>query len=236
MTGKLPGQFHVGLGRLDVLERFAVVGAGLDLALMLMQKRDGLDKRDELHVVAPGPGHGIGEAAFLQALNRHIDRAQEPLRVAMQANDLVPPPPRFQPFERLRLALLLMDGLGLFAVLIHCQHETAVHQFLVHLVRRRGQEQHHRPLHRVLVRNQLAAHRVFAGTGDIQLALALQEFERIARRFCALLLRDGKDFVLQVFLAHVEQGLASHGRVALPVFFRHEVEYRFHQRAFARRR
>jgi hypothetical protein len=39
MAGKLPGQLYVGLGRLDVLQRFAVlVDAGFDLALMLMQQ------------------------------------------------------------------------------------------------------------------------------------------------------------------------------------------------------
>ena len=202
---------------------------------MLMQQGYRLDQRDELHVVAACARHGVREAAFLQALDDHIDRAQETLRIAVQAHDLVPPPPRFQPVERLRFALLLMDGLGLLPVLIHRQHETAVHQFLVHLVRRRGQEEHHRAFDCVLVRNVLAAHRVFAGRGDIQLALGLQEFERIARGLRALLLRDGKDFVLEILLPHVKQGLAGHGRVALPVFFRHEVENRFHQRTLARR-
>ena len=209
--------------------------AGFDLALMLMQQRDRLDQRQELHVVAPCPRHGIREAALLQAFDHHIDRAQEPLRVAVQAHDLVPPRPRLQAFERLRLALLLMDGLGLFAVLVDRQHKAAIHQFLVHLVRRRRQEQHHRPLHRVLVRNQLAAHRVFAGAGDIQLALGLQQLQRIARGLRALLLGDGKDFVLEVLLPHVKQGLAGHGRVFLSLLLRHEVENGFHQRTFARR-
>ena len=85
------------------------------------------------------------------------------------------------------------------------------------------------------MRNQLAAHRVFAGAGDIQLAFRLQQLQRIARGLRALLFCDGKYLVLEILLPHVEQGLAGHRRVALPVFFRHEVQYRLHQRAFARR-
>ena len=41
--------------------------------------------------------------------------------------------------------------------------------------------------------------------------------------------------MLQVFLPHVEQRLAGHGRVLLALLFRHEVEHGFHQRAFAGR-
>ena len=236
MTGKLPGQLHVGFGRLDVLQPHILFDAGFDLALMLMQQSDSLDQRQKLHVVAACARHGVREAPLFQALDNHIDRAQQPLRVAVQAHDLVPPRPRFQAFERLRLALLLVDGLGLFAVLIHRQHKATIHQFLVHLVRSGRKEQHHRPLHRVLVRNQLAAHWVFAGAGDIQLALRLQEFERIARGLRALLLGDGQYLVFEILLPHVEESLAGHRRVLLSMLLRYEVENRFHQRTFARRR
>ncbi len=41
--------------------------------------------------------------------------------------------------------------------------------------------------------------------------------------------------MLEIFLAHVEERLPGHRRVALALFFRHKVEHRFHQRTLARR-
>ena len=64
----------------------------------------------------------------------------------------------------------------------------------------------------------------------------MQQFQRIAGAVGSLLFRDGEDLVLEIFLAHVEQCLPGHGRVVFALFFRYEVEHRFHQRTLARRR
>jgi hypothetical protein len=153
----------------------------------------------------------------------------------MQLHDPGPLAPCPQALGSARFALLPMDRPRLFAFLVHRERNAAVQQLLVHLVCCGREEEHHRAFDHVLVRHVLAAHRVFAGRGDIQLAFRLQQLQRIAGAFRALLLRDGQDLVLEIFLPHVKQRLPGHRRVAFPLFFRHEVEHRFHQRTFARR-
>ena len=62
------------------------------------------------------------------------------------------------------------------------------------------------PFDAVLVRHELARARVLAGRGDRQLALALQELQRVARALGALLLDDGEDLVLQVLSRPCRRG------------------------------
>ena len=91
-----------------------------------------------------------------------------------------------------------LDRAGLLAALVDREHEAAIDQLLIHIDRSRGQEQHHRPLHPVLLGDQHAGRRVLAGGGDRQLALRLQHFERIGGLPHPFLLGDGEDLVLQI--------------------------------------
>ena len=149
-----------------------------------MQQRDAADERQILHVVAPRPRLAVEEGQLPRVGIDHGDGLQEPLRVAMHGKDRVAVPPLQQPFERLRLALHPMDGLRLLAVFVDREHKAAVQHLLVEIDRRRRQEDHHRPFDAVLMREQPARRRVFAGAGDGQHAFRLQQLQRIGRR-CA---------------------------------------------------
>ena len=80
----------------------------------------------------------------------------------MHPQHLRPLLPRPQPFERLRLALLFVDRLRLCAVLVHRQHQAAIQKFFVHVDRGRRQEDHHRPFHAILMRDEAACCGVLA--------------------------------------------------------------------------
>ena len=82
-----------------------------------------------------------------------------------------------QSLQGLPLALELVNGPRLFAVLIHAQHDAAVEQLLVDLDGRRGQEDHHRSLDAVFLGGEPAGVGVLGGAGDHQLAFALQSFK-----------------------------------------------------------
>ena len=81
----------------------------------------------------------------------------------MHGKDRVAVLPLEQPFDRLRLALHAMDGLRLLAVFVDREDHAAVQHLLVEIDGRRGQEDHHRPFDAVLMRQQAARRRVFAG-------------------------------------------------------------------------
>ena len=81
---------------------------------------------------------------------------------------------------------------------------------------------HHRPLDVILLGAELAGGRILGGRGDRQLALALQELQRVAGSVRPFFLGDGEQLVLQVPLAHVEQALSGHRRVDDAILFRHE--------------
>jgi tRNA C32,U32 (ribose-2'-O)-methylase TrmJ len=48
-----------------------------------------MDQSEELHVIAARARHRIREALIFQVLDDHLHRAQEPLCIAVQADDLV---------------------------------------------------------------------------------------------------------------------------------------------------
>ena len=118
-------------------------------------------------MIAPRPGQVVGEVGIVvHVIVDYGDGPQEPLRVAVQLHDLLPLPPRPESLDGLRFALLLVDGARLGLLFVHREHDAAIDQFLVYLLGRGGQEDHHRAFHDVFMRHQLAAHRVFARAGD----------------------------------------------------------------------
>ena len=125
-----------------------------------------------------------------------------------------------------------MDRLGLFSRFIHREHQATVHQLFIDVDGGGGQEQHHRAFDPVLFGHQVAGGLVLAGAGDGQLAFRLQQLQGIRRILRAFLFRDSQYLVFEVGLAHVEQALPGHGRVLHPLFFRHQVQHRIHQRGF----
>jgi hypothetical protein len=147
----------------------------------------------------------------------------------MDGEDCTAVAPFEQPFERLRLALHPVDRAGLLAFFIDGEDQTAVQQLLVQLDRRRRQEDHHRAFDAVLVRDMTARFRVFAGRGDGQHALGLQQLQRVGRRVRTLLFDDGEHLVLEVGLAHVEERLPGHGGVLHPMLLGQERQNRLHQ-------
>jgi hypothetical protein len=111
-----------------------------------------------------------------------------------------------------------------------------VQQLLVDLDCRRREEDHHRAFHPVLVGDEPSRGRVLPGARDRELALALEELQRVARSLRAFLFDDGEDLVSQVRLAHVEERLARHRRVLDALLFRHEGQDGLHQRRLPRGR
>ena len=232
-----------GIGRDDVVK------AGLDVfergqagplqrpgrALMLVQQGDRPDQPQILAMVAPGPGFVVKEGQVFGERVDHLHRPYQPLRIVVELADRCPVLARRQPRQRLLIPLPGMDGAGLVAALVDGQHQAAVGQLLVEVDGGRGQHQRHRPLNLVFLRHQLARHRVFAGGGDGERALALQQLERIGGMARAFLLGNGQRLVLEVRLAKVEQALAGHCRVGDPLFLGHQIKHPVHQRRLARR-
>ena len=137
-----------------------------------------------------------------------------------------------QAFQCAPVALQLVDGARLFAAFIHAQHQTAVHQLFVDVARGGGHQQRDRAFNTVLLRNEIAGHRVFAGAGDGEFAFGLQQLQGIAGAGSALFFHYRQRLVFQVGFAHVEQALAGHSAVFHFVFFGHEGQHRVHQAAF----
>lgn len=69
-----------------------------------------------------------------------------------------------------------MNRFGLLAAFVDGQHQATVEQFLVHVDRGGGEHQHHRAFGRVLLGDQVPGGFVFAGAGNGQFAVQLQQF------------------------------------------------------------
>ncbi|TPW19835.1 MAG: hypothetical protein FD126_2290 [Elusimicrobia bacterium] len=130
-------------------------------------------------------------------------------------------------------ALAGVDGAGLFAFLVDGEDEATVLEFVVDLEGSGGEEDHHGAFDLVLVSDELAGGRILPGGGDGELALGLEELERIGGALGAFLLDDGEDFVGEVGLAHVEEGLAGHSGELLAVLRGDEVEDSVHEGGLA---
>jgi len=124
-----------------------------------------------------------------------------------------------------RLLRGLIDGEG----------QAPVLELLVQVDCRRRQHDHDRPLDPVDLRLHPPRRRVLARRGDRELALRLEELERVRGLFGSRLLHDGEDLVLQVGFAEVVQGLPRHRRVLDPLLLREEREHGVHERRLARR-
>jgi hypothetical protein len=185
---ELRGKFDVGGDDLDVLDALPLVLDELHVALVLMEKSDGANERQELHVVPASPRAGVGERESLRERVHHDDRTEQPLRGLVDVNDPVSVSTCEDAFEGLRCPLPLVNPLRLLAALIHGEHEASVQKLFVQIDRRRSHERRHRAGHRVLVRHELAGHGVLAGASDCQSALGLEELERV-RGVCGSFIR-----------------------------------------------
>ena len=105
-----------------------------------------------------------------------------------------------EPFDRLGLALQLVDPLRLLAVLVDREDEAAVQELLVDDGGRRRQKDHHRPFDAVLLRDEAAGVRVLPRGRDRQLAFRLEELQRVAGSFGSFFFDDGQDLVAQALL------------------------------------
>ena len=171
------------------------------------------------------PGVGVGDLPGLQ----------EALGVAQNAQDVVALFERQDALDGARLALQLVDPLGLLAALVDGENQTAVHEFLVDVDAGGGEHDGDRALDMVFLGFHASAVRVLAGAGDGEFSLGLQELEGVAGLFGSLFLDDGQDLVFQVGFAEVVEALSGHGGVFDLVFFRKEREDGFHEGGFARR-
>ena len=180
---------------------------------MLMQQGDGLDQGQQLRIIAPRPRRRIREVGHLHGMVVcNLDGPEQPLRVAMQPHHLRAVAPRPQSLDGLRFALLLMDRPRLFLLFIHAQHQAAVQQLLVHVLRGRGQEDHHRAFDQVFMRHHLSVHRVFAGRCDLELAFRLQQLQRVRRAAGPFLFGNREDLCFRFSFAPCSRELARSWR------------------------
>ncbi|CAE6943737.1 hypothetical protein R69927_07819 [Paraburkholderia domus] len=158
-----------------------------------------------------------------------MNRLEQPLRVAMQFNDVLLVRLGQQPFERLFRPLPCVNLARLLPALVDRQHQTPVQQFLVDVDRGRRQHQHDRAFHTILLRHQVARRLVLARRCDRQFTIALQQLQCIRRLTYAFLFGNRQNLVLQVRLAQVEQALSGHGAVLDAFLVRHQVKHCIHQ-------
>ena len=203
----------------------------LHLTLVLMQKRHRSDQRQVLHVIPPRPRSRIHEAQLLRVRIHDGKRPQEPLRVLLH---LLDPPlalPREKSLQRLRPTLPPMDRLRLFPSFVHRQHETSIEQLLVHLDRRRRQEDPDGPCRRCRSRRRSSRKRDESADGRGARggagAAARSEASR-ARRGRLRAMRSGRR-------GNEQAGWVSHRRVDDALLFRDEAKNRIHQTRFPRR-
>jgi hypothetical protein len=140
---------------------------------------------------------------------------------------------RPDPFQRALGALLAVDGARLLAAFVDRKRQTAIGELLVQIHRRGGKDRHHRAGDVVLVRDQLAGGRILAGGRNRQLALGLQQLQRVGGARGALFLGDGENLVPQILLAHVEERLSGHCRVLHLLLLGNKSQHRVHQRRIA---
>jgi hypothetical protein len=171
-------------------------------------------------------GEGVGDQ----------EGAKEALGIAVELEHTVALLLGQEASQRLRLPLLLVNRLGLRPVLVDREDEAPVEELLVDFDRRRGQKDHHGALDPVLLGDEPTRRRVLAGRRDGELALGLEELERVARPLGPLLLDDGQHLVPQVALAHVEERLTGHRRVLHPLLVGDEGQDGVHERRLPGRR
>ncbi len=206
-----------------------------DRPLVLVQQRNSVDQRQVLLLIPPQPHARRGERELLGERVHHSKRPQKRLCCTMRGDNGLAARSRQQPLQRPRRPLPRLDRSGLFARLVDRQHQTAIQQLLIDVDRGRRQEQHHRPFHAVFLRDQLTCQRILASAGDRQLALRLQQLQRIRRLPYTLLLGDRQHLVLHAGFAKVKQALSRHRRVLHPLGLGHQRQHCVHQRALARR-
>ena len=207
----------------------------LHLALVLVEQRNRSNQRQILHVVPTRPRLVVQKRELLRVRIRYEKRLQEALGVLVQRHHVPAVVVLQEAFERLRVPLTLVNRPRLLAPLVHGEHDAAVQKLLVHLERRRRQEDHHRALHAVFLRDEPPRRGVFARRCDGELALRLQELQRVRGALGAFLLGDGQDFVREVRFAHVKQRLPRHRRVLHSLLLRHQPQHSLHQRRLPRR-
>jgi hypothetical protein len=112
---------------LDVMQHRAVSAQGFDLALVLMQQGDAVYQVEVFFMVATGAGLVVLKPQLLGVRIDHGQWFEQPLGILVQGDQLV-----FFHFARQSgqcpaLALLAVDGLGLFPAFVDGQDQTAVH-------------------------------------------------------------------------------------------------------------
>ena len=142
---------------------------------MLMQQRNRANKREVLCMVTAHARQPVGELQLMRKGVGHEQRFQQALRVLMKLQNRTPGFAFVQAFDGLRFPLQTVNRLCLLALFVHRQHQAAVQQFFIQVDGRGCQKDHDRAFHAVLMRDQLARCRIFAGGCDRQPAFALQQ-------------------------------------------------------------
>ena len=240
VMGNAVGESNVIERDFDVLNELRIVVicalVGFEGALMLMQESDDINQRQVLLVIAAQARGLVGEGEVVRIGIQHVERPQQALRVLVQGNQRLLVALGLQAGQRPSVALQLMNGARLFPSFIDGQQQAAIQEFFVEVARRCRQQQGHRAFNAILLGDQVARVRVFAGAGDGQLTLGLQQLQGVTRSRRAFFFDDGQRLVFQVGLAHVEQALPGHGAVFHFVFLGDEGEYGVHQGGLAGRR
>ena len=125
-------------------------------------------------MISPGPGLVIEKGQLTREGISHVHRTQQPLRVAMHRQNVIAVAFGQQALKRLPLPLQPVNGACLLPVLVNRQHDAAIQKLFIDFDGRRRQKDHHRTFDAILVRDQTAVGRVFAGRSDGQLSFALQ--------------------------------------------------------------
>ena len=112
-------------------DRAAVDGVSDGLALVLVEKCDGIDQGQILFVVAARAGASAGEGEFAGVGVGDAHRLDESLRVLHDALNVLAAFGSKDAFDRAGFTLQGVDALGLRGGFIDGQHKAAVHEFLV---------------------------------------------------------------------------------------------------------
>lgn len=219
---------------LDVLNGSSAPLGGLHRTLVLMQQRQAGDEGEVLGVVATRTHPAASEGQLRRERIDHVQRAEEPLCVAVKLDDVLALLACEEVLQGLRSPLPVMNGARLLGALIEGEDQAPIEQLFVHVAGRRHEERH-RSLHPVFVRGEPAGGRVLARAGDDQAPLRLQELEGIGSSRRSLVLGDRDDLVREVGAPHVEERLPGHGGKRKAVLLGHEVQDRIQERRFARR-
>ena len=236
LAGEAVGELDVVQLDLEVLHGETAVLDRLHLPLVLVKERDGVDQRQVLGMVPPGPGPGVEESQGRRVGVDHRERPKQPLGVSVPADDRLPVLAGQEAFERSALPLEAVDRPRLLPGLVDRQDQAAVEELLVDVDGGGGEKDRDRPLDPVLVGHEPAGLRVLARRGDRELAFGLEELQGVGGPLGALLLGDGQDLVGEIRLAHVEEALPRHRRVGHPLLLGHQIENRVHQGGLARGR